>query len=77
MIDRPLIVGDLTAPNIFRLSRRGDAALVLIQPTIMKLCIHIRCPASSCTCATHYFRQIRAFAYRLRIQRQDGPAGCR
>jgi hypothetical protein len=26
---------------------------------------------------THYFRQIRAFASRLRIWRHDGPAGCR
>jgi hypothetical protein len=28
----------------------------------MKFCIRIRCPASSCACATHYFRQIRSSA---------------
>ena len=54
----PLRVSDLAAPNIFRLSRRGDAAWCKSQLTITKLCIRIHCPASSCTRTTHYFRQM-------------------
>jgi hypothetical protein len=42
-----------------------------IQPTIMKLCTRIRCPASSCMYATPCFRQGRP-RYGMRGERRRG-----
>jgi hypothetical protein len=41
---------------IFRPGRRASQSCRQIQLKIMKPCIGIRCQASSCACATHYFQ---------------------
>jgi hypothetical protein len=45
-------VGRAGCANIFRAPARASQFWRQIQLRFMKLCIHIRCPASSCACAT-------------------------
>jgi hypothetical protein len=71
----PLVLSDLAAP----ISSGSAAGMTLswcqVHPTIMKLCMRIRCPASVCIHARHYFRLEPsvcrgkdACAYRARAQ---------
>lgn len=54
------LLGDLAAPIPSGSAAGASQFWHQIQLKIMKLCIRIRCPASSCACATHYFRHDRA-----------------
>jgi len=52
-------ISDRAAPISFGSATGVTQFWCRIQLTIMKLCMCIHCAASSCTCATHYFRHDR------------------
>ena len=59
---QPHLLGDLAAPMTSGSAVGASRPWGQIQLTIMKFCIRIRYPASSCAGATRSFRQIRAFS---------------
>ena len=65
-LSRPRIVIDLAASITFGSAVGASEPWCQIQLTIMKFCIRIRYPASSCAGATRLFRHVRALGRSVR-----------